>query len=336
MSFSFFAPKAPIESTKKEFKAESIDVKWLPRKAGGIAQIYSSGLEYALANENMEQCHDFVFCKDFIQDAIMSHLHGGIASIYGFSYNPATQPKLSLDKLRLIVVNSADKSFNDKIPHVIDFLNQFCNKLHLKKTVAYKVENPPAKYKNGCWIIESSGMWQNAPVFVSMYTLLLRVGFIHKTGNDCMDTIKKLLDGKTKPYQSNDKSYMQQGMKGIETILKLGYRKIFYIDTAKNYPKGTNIGTMHNQTGIVAFSGEQSKQVCKYWHRRSLTDPEFAKQLAERKAQEKADNEKAALDPEFAKELEARRTAEKEAKEKEKDDKKAKREEKLKKAKKYW
>jgi hypothetical protein len=92
---------------------------------------------------------------------------------------------------------------------------------------------------------------------------------------------------------------------------------------------------MHNQTGIVAFAGEQSKSVCKYWHRRSLTDPEFAKQYAERKAQEKADNDRAAIDPEFAKELEAKRAAEKEAKEKEKAEKKAAKEAKLKKKKWY-
>ncbi len=279
---SLFAPE----------KKGEVKVKWLSGKSGHLAQIYQTGLEYALCNAELEQCHDFVLCKDFIQDAIYSHLHGGIASIYGFTYDPKKHPKLSLDRLRLLVVNSNDSKFTEKIPNVLDFLNQFAKKLKMKATGAYLVSNPPSRYKNGCWLIDASGMWNNAPVLVSMFTLLLRVGFIHKKDNDCMDTIKQLVDGKIKPYQNNDRSYVQQGMKGIENIVKWGYRKFFYIETEKNYPKNTNIGTMHNQTGIVAFASGSTKSVCKYWNRRSATDPEYAKELAEKKAKKETEEAK--------------------------------------------
>lgn len=254
-------------------KPNEIKIKWLNSIKSGIAQIYSSGLEYALCNKNNEQCHDFVFCKDFVQDAIHAHLHGGVASIYGFTYTPKKNPDLDLDRLRLLVVNSNDAKLGSKIPNVLNFLNQFCKKLKLKPTYAYRVSNPPSKYKSGCWLIDASGMWNNAPVLVSMFTLLLRVGFVHPIDNPCMDTIKQLIDGKIKPYQNNDKNYVQQGLKGIEDIIKLGYRKFFYIDIEKNYPKGTNIGTMHNSTGIVAFSQGQSKSVVPYWHRKSIHQP---------------------------------------------------------------
>ena len=289
MGMGLFAPKA----TEKTI--EEVQVKWLTSASRSISQIYSSGLQYSLANDKFEQCHDLVFCKDFLQDAIHAHLHGGIASIYGFTYNPKTQPTLSLDRLRVLVVNSSDKNFNDKIPGALDFINQFCKKMKLKPSKVYKVSNPPAKYKNGAWIIDNSGMWNNAPPMVSMLTLLLRCGFVHKAGDDAMETIKGLTSGKVKPYQNNDSSYIQSGMKGIENILKFGYRKFFFIEIEKNYPKGADISTMHNSTGIVAFSSGSTKGVCKYWNRRSATDPEYAAKLAEDKAKkEQAEAEKAA------------------------------------------
>ena len=282
-----FAPKKVAVGLVEDGK---INVKWLPAKSGGIAQIYSSGLEYALCNEKYEQCHDFVFCKDFVQDAIHAHLYGGVASIYGFTYNPKEQPKLSLDRLRLLCVNSSDSKMLEKVPNVLDLLNQFCKKLKIKPTKAFLVANPPAKYKkNGCFLIDASGMWNNAPVLVSMFTLLLRVGFVHKQGENCLETLKNLVDGKIKPYQSNDRSYIQQSMDGIEKILKWGYRKFFFINIEKNYPKGTNIGTMHNQTGIVAFSSGSTKSVCKYWTRRSATDPDYKEKLAKAENAQKAE-----------------------------------------------
>jgi hypothetical protein len=277
---SLFAPKQ-----KKIAESDGkVNIKWLPSKGGSIIQIYSSGLEYALCNADFQQCHDLVYCKDFLQDAIHAHLYGGSANIYGFSYNSKTQPPISVDRLRIICVNSNDSKFLERVPNVLDFLNQFCKNLGIKACKAFQVSNPPSRYaKNGVFLIDASGMWNNAPVLVSLFTLLLRVGFVHKKGDDCMETLKQLVDGKIKPYQNNDRSYVQQSMKGIERILEHGYRKFFFIDIEKNYPKGTNIGTIHNQTGIVAFSSGSTKSVCKYWTRRSATDPEFAKELEEKK-----------------------------------------------------
>jgi hypothetical protein len=271
------SPTAGVVPKKKSAgkpAATKVNMKWLKSANSGIAQVYSSGLQYALVNDDYQQCHDFVFCKDFIQDAYHGFLHNQPASIYGFTYNPTTQPPLSLNKLRIVLVNSKDAKMGEKIPGVMDFINQFCKKMKLKPSRAIEVENPPKAYtKCGAWIIEGSGMWINAPVLISMYSLLLRVGFTHTVGADAAKTVKNLVDGKTTPYQNNDRYQLQSAQKGIEQILKYGYRKHFFIDTVKNYPAGTQIGTMHNSTGIVAFSTGGSRSVCKYWTRKSITNP---------------------------------------------------------------
>jgi hypothetical protein len=262
----YITPGKPPETNFKKVKIE-----WLKSKGQGIAQIYGSGLEYALVNKAKEQCHNFVFCKDFIQDVIHGHLYGRTASIYNFHYDPKTMPALDLDRLRIVLVNQSDNKFADKIPHVLDFVNQFCKRLKLKPTKVFQVSNPPSRYTRcGAFFFSGSGMWANAPVFVSMYSLLLRVGFIHETGRDCMQTIKMLVDGKLAPYQSNDRTQMSSSLKGVEKILKLGYRQFFYIDTKKNYPQNANVSTMHNSTGIQSFAQGATSYVCPYWTRKSI------------------------------------------------------------------
>jgi hypothetical protein len=145
--------------------------------------------------------------------------------------------------------------------------------MHLKPTKVKEVNNPPKQYaKSGIFLTEGSSRWMNSPPMISMYSLLLRCGCAHISGNDCMDTINGIINGKVKAYQRDDASQLKGALPGIELILKLGYRPFFYIDTAKNYPKETYIDTMHNSAGIVGFSSGFSRQICPYWHRKSLVN----------------------------------------------------------------
>lgn len=247
---------------------------WLAQPTGAAAQIYSQGLQYSLVNKNHEQCTPLIFCKDFLQDAIHGSLHNQQASIYGFTYNPKTMPKLDMDRVRIVVVNNSDKKFSERIPGVIDLLNQAEKRLKMKPTAVYEVSNPPKAYaKTGAYFFSGSGMWLNAPPLVSMYSLLLRVGFSHVVGVDLLKTLRGVANGKIKQYQSSDQSQMAGALKGMERIFEKGYRKFFYIDTAKNYPKSASIGTMHGSSGIVAFSGGSTKGLCKYWTRKSIDNP---------------------------------------------------------------
>lgn len=250
----------------------TVEVKWLKTPcSNSIAQIYSSGLEYCFISEDMKQCHAMVYCKDFLQDAVQAFLHGKSASIYGFNYNPKDKPLLFTKKTRVALANKSDNNLKERIPHLIDFLNQFNKRLHLKPTKVREVSNPPKPYaKCGVFLTDGSARWMNSPPMISMYSLLLRCGCAHTIGNDCMDTINGIIKGTVKPYQRNDSSQLSGALKGIEIILKLGYRPFFYIDTTKNYPKETYIDTMHNSAGIVGFSNGFSRQICPYWHRKSL------------------------------------------------------------------
>lgn len=265
---------------------EKAKIKWMQKDSNHISQIYSNGLEFAFATKN-EQCTDFVFCKDFLHDCVWSVLHKKSISPYGFKYDPSSKP-IGLKRAYILVTNGDDTSMESKIEGCQDFLNQIEKKLHLFRTKISKCENPPDQYsKSGVYLFRGSGMWLNSPPMLSLYSLLIRLGFCHKRGDDYVTTMNNIQSGKTSPYQSNDRSYLTSSREGIDAILNLGYRKFFYKDTAKNYPNAVDMMTMHNYFGIVGFTqlftydkGKTATQkvykpthaekVPKYWHRRSV------------------------------------------------------------------
>lgn len=243
---------------------EKLSVKWLKTRQSTASQIYNSGLAYCFVSEDMRQCHPFVFCKDFLQDVVQSCLHEKEVAVYGFTYK--ADPPITMAATRIAITNVSDKGFDDRIPAMLDFINQFAGRLHLKPTTARKVDNAKNVY-----ITDGSSRWMNSPPLLSMYALLLRAGGAHTAGRDCMETINGLIDGTIPCYQREDAVQLRASRPGIEKILKIGYRPFFYIDSARNYPKDINISTLHNSSGIVNFSSGMTSSVCNYWHRKSLT-----------------------------------------------------------------
>lgn len=265
---------------------EKIKIEWLLRDEKKISQIYSQGLEFAFATKK-QQCTDFIYCKDFLHDCVYARLHKKPINPYGFTYDPKTNP-IGLKRSRILVTNSADPTMGEKIEGCQDFLNQAEKKLGLFRSKISVCENPPEGYKAcGVYMFRGSGMWLNSPPMLSLYSLFIRLGFCHKRGDDFVETMNKIQSGTITPYQTNDTRYLKDSRKGIDAIFDLGYRKFFYKDTAKNYPDGIDIMTMHNYFGIVGFTQlftydqnltatqkaykpHHADKVPKYWHRRSV------------------------------------------------------------------
>lgn len=267
-------PESQEQAAVQENKPKNSHVQWINGYKYGLSQVYNNGLEYCFISDDNTQISPYVFCKDFLHDLIMAYYTNAQASVYGFVYDPKTSKPPCLNKIKLSLVNSKDPNFSDKIPALIDFINQIEEILKLKKSTAYLVDNPLDKYKNGTWIVEGSSKWQIAPPMLSLYALMLRCGFTHKIGETYKQTIDKLIDGTYLPYQSNDRSQLSGAIPGLEYVLQHGYAKIFYKDPKDNY-KLIPIHTMHNNMGIVSFSGKlKSQSVTKdnkedfyYWYK---------------------------------------------------------------------
>jgi len=106
-----------------------------------------------------------------------------------------------------------------------------------------------------------------SPPMLSMYSLLLRVGFCHKKGKPYTDTIKRIVKGEVKPYQREDAGQLEEAKSGIDRIMKYGYARIFYNDPKKNYPNKDTY-SIHDCSGICAFASGESKHISKHWHRK--------------------------------------------------------------------
>jgi hypothetical protein len=264
-----------VQVTKKPAK---VKIEWLKKKMS-LSQAHSAGLnglEYCFVSKEHKQCCPFVLCEDFLQDAVMAMHHGKAVSIYGFQYDPKQYEPISVDRMKMVVAHSSDKKFGDKIPNMLEFLHCFERKLRLIRTGARRVDDPPKKYaKGGVYLLDGSSRWLLSPPMLSMYTLLIRVGFTHKAGDKYEQTVKNLLGVK---HQTRDVYQLKSAQDGIEKILKYGYPKIFFKDPTKNFPD-INVGSMHSSMGICAFTRNASEHFVKHWHR-DLEKPKKKKKKA--------------------------------------------------------
>jgi hypothetical protein len=257
------------QETTQKTKSNKKRIKWYEGRAS-LSQALSSGLEYAFVSKERKQCCPFVLCKDFLQDAVYNQVYKTKKSIYGFSFDPSKHEPIDLTKVRMVLANSQDADFSNKIPACLDFINQIeaCLGIVKTKTIVRECAFPPKKYKKGgVWYFESNRRWLSSPVMLSLYTLLLRVGFCHKIGDTYNVTIERVSSYSSFEYQQGDRSKLYDSKKGIVRILKKGDKNIFYKEIEKNYPKGISISTLHNDLGIVAFSNEYTKHTVPYWHR---------------------------------------------------------------------
>jgi hypothetical protein len=238
-------------------------------KACALDQAISRGVEFAFISRDFKQCCPFVLCKDFLQDAIYNQLYQTKKKIYRFQYNPSVESPICLDRVRLAVANSNDPHFRIRIPHCLDFLNQIEVSLKMGKTKVKECAKPPKKYiQGGVWLFEGSKRWIVSPPMISLYTMLIRLGFTHVQGLDFWKTLHAINDGNLTPYQSEDGERLEESLGGIKRILEEGDRKIFPRDLKVNYPKGIRICDLHNELGICAFSKGYTESLVPVWHKK--------------------------------------------------------------------
>lgn len=250
-----------------------MEIKWLKCVRSKAAQIYDYGPEFCFISKNNEQCHPFVLCKDFLQDVVQGTINKRIANIYEFNFDPKKRPAVDLEFTRLAFTDDSDDKLKEKIPNVLDFINQAASKLKLKKTTVQEVSNPPKRYsKTGIFVFEGSPRWMNSPPLLSMYSLFIRASTNHKIGTDLMVSIKDIIKNRLDVGQRDDSNQLKQALPGIENIFNLGYRKFFFMDSNKNYPAHVDIDTMHENCGIVGFSNEHSKEAVPFWHRKKVKE----------------------------------------------------------------
>ncbi len=228
----------------------------------GMAQIYSSGLEYAFVGPTGEQCHAFAFCKDFLQDAVWSTLNKSKAAIYGFSYTYDKNPALDMSNTRLAVRFKGKKDLKEMCFKALAFLHAL--------EVSFGMSQSSLSYGgdfkgDAVWVFTGDKKWMYSPPMISLYSLFIRVGLNYE-GGDWQEHL-----GKTTFVGRNDKQYLSQAMPAIKFLNGKKVEEVFADEWEKNYPSDANVSYMHNNSGIACLgSNNINSSVNKNWKIKSI------------------------------------------------------------------
>lgn len=235
-----------------------------------LRQALSSGVEFSFVSSDNQQVSPFAYCKDYLQDAVQGYVTKKKKTIYGFTYDPKKHPAICLKKTRLLVTNSRDVNFGTKVDCCLGFLHQIERDLKISRTQATLCENPPGQYvRCGVWLFEGSNRWIKSPPMISMYTLLIRLGFGCGYNVNYKDYLESVKAGKSDAYMPVDKIRLQEAYKGINRILAIGDKTIFDKKIENNYPSAIKVSTMHNACGIIGFSvgGGEIRKHMPQWYK---------------------------------------------------------------------
>jgi hypothetical protein len=253
-------------------------------KFGGdykTAQIYSSGYEFAFMSQKtkrsaFEQVTPFVYCKDFLHDAIWAFLNKTNIEKWSFKYSYKKDKPLHMDRSVLCFRNTQfikkPADFHTMMAPCMEFLHLCEEELGFENfTEIYEVEHEGGP----CWLLVGDAGWQHAPTMISLYTLFIRLGCFHKPG----DTLKKTLScaekgsikiGSNSDYAgNNDCKYVKQGRAGIDVIFKHGL-DVFHPKQIDNYPKTLKENGLHDNYGIVNFTARRPEKVVPHWYRKEI------------------------------------------------------------------
>ena len=286
-------------------------------------QIYSAGVEFALVgrvDKKWKQATTFVFCKDFLHDAVWSAVNKTPIEIYDFRYNPTKKaiddtvepsPKYSnawydwedrqylgrsggkpkidipihMGRTSLLLRDGEMKSatskklFHEHREGCVDFLRQVDKQMGFRPSEIYQVKG--TKSSAASWLILGDKRWMLAPTLVSLFALLIRVGYYHNAGGSYLRTLEMMRNGELgfiggddygyseESSSANDSSYVTQAWKAIEVILKHGV-KVFHPTMAENYPNDESTHTFHDNYGIVNFALKRPAKRHPSWYRKSL------------------------------------------------------------------
>ncbi len=244
------------------------------------AQIYSMGYEFAFmsrktARSPYKQATPFVYCKDFLHDALWAFLNKTNVQIWSFKYDYGKNPDLLLDHTALCFRNTQfkgkDADFDGMMPACLEFLQLCDRQLGFRPSQIFKVENK----ESPCWLVLGDPGWQHAPTMISLYTLFIRLGCFHKPGDTLAKTLKRAEKGSIKIGENsdyagnNDCKYVKEGRVGIDLIMKHGL-DIWHDDQYENYPKSLKENGLHDNYGIVNFTAKRPLEVVPHWYRKEI------------------------------------------------------------------
>ena len=202
-------------------------------------------------------------------------------SVFRFNYDFAKDLPLDMNNCVFAFRNTMYKNKEDEFHGQLESCQQFLAgieaKLGFQPSQIYKVDHDGSP----CWLVIGDKGWQHAPPLVGLYTLLIRLGFMHKLGESADATLELAKEGKitigdNSNYAGNkDCTYIKQSWPGIQVLFEHGLA-VFNEKMEDNYPADLpKLGrSLHDHFGPVSFSEKLSKKAMPSWYKEEHWGPE--------------------------------------------------------------
>jgi len=243
----------PIAEIPEEYSTKHIKFK---DTSDDLAEIYqTTNIEFALVNDGGEQVHTFVQCRDFLQDCYWGYSSCKNVSIYGFNWNFTKDPNPSKTKISVMVRDLTRESWeNDiKMEAALDLIHAFERVFFNMKSnynpSRVKRIKAPKDGESDYYIFEGSMIWLHTPFFMSLYTLLIRLGEYELPRLTWRALKKELLN--LSPDDTNDAKYMKVVMPDISKIIR--YRNFLFGPSYPGWTAKISIDRFHEHSGILSL-----------------------------------------------------------------------------------
>ena len=247
-------------------KSKLVEVEWF-KHPKSLSEIYQqTGMIFTFVTEpkgGHKACHEWAKCRDFLHDAVRSQLTGNSCSIFGFQFDPKTNPHIDTRKMRMLVSKHGLKkdeipAFRDKMVSALALINHFEKMAKISLTNLQEV-NAKGSSKGAVFLFTGPRMWMSSPFLVSMYTFLLRLGdkeLKFKNAGELKKELKALHEKSKKGrLQDNDASYLGASWNKMHEIIK-NRAKLFPKKNGVHdiYWKTFSISSFHNNAGIRSLA----------------------------------------------------------------------------------
>lgn len=222
-------------------------------KRGGLNQIYSSGLRFAMLTADGTMSTQWVLCKDYLHEMIWNAIHKKPIGIYGLHLG-ATGPYADLENPRVAISPSNGSivtTFLKGCEGGLRAINLFEERAGWDKST---IES--AGREDVC-IYRLNPKWISSPTLISLATSCMRMAW-GWTGTK----LEELFENPTSevvanPYTSNDHSRLKAYF-SHKWWYKIDWNSLAFTKLEDAYvPEGaTQVSSLHNHTGIVSFLGK--------------------------------------------------------------------------------
>ena len=257
------APKAAAAPPKAAAGIDTVEISLYPSKS--YSEEYQvTGFHYALLSPDMKMCHHWIKCRDFLQDALRNQLTGRKDQIYGFNYNPASDPPCDVDVTRIAVkriptpnTDALKKDFDEMMLSALGLLNYY-EKKHDLGGLSVMVKAKHSGNDQYIYYFQGPGIWSQGAVMIAMYTFLIRIGHFKPQFTDEKSLRAAYESIISHSSKSNDTRYLKTVYKNLDLALEHREKHLFIKPGAKKGDKvlfhDSPMSSFHHHSGIVSLS----------------------------------------------------------------------------------